>query len=129
MLTGQVLADVTEAETAIATLNATARARVDTEAPARIMLRAEAAASSRIEGLEIGARRLLHAEAARSMQSSSIDVTATEVLGNIDAMVFAVEAVGRGDPITVDLLCEVHRRLLAGTRMAELAGQLRTTQN
>jgi Fic family protein len=129
MLTGQVLADVTEAETAIATLNATARALVDTEALARIMLRAEAVASSRIEGLEVGARRLLHAEAARSLRESPVDVTASEVLGNIDAMVFAVEAVGRGDPITVDLLCEVHRRLLAGTRLAELAGQLRTTQN
>ncbi|MBO0805701.1 MAG: hypothetical protein J2P25_21830 [Nocardiopsaceae bacterium] len=49
-------------QTAIATLNATATALVDTEALARILLRAEAVASSRIEGIEVGARRLLPAE-------------------------------------------------------------------
>lgn len=129
LLTSPVMADVAEAQAAIATFNARAQALVDTEALARILLRAEAVASSRIEGLEIGARRLLRAEAARTLREAAVDVTAAEILGNIDAMVFAVESVGPGDPITVDLICEVHRRLLAGTRMADIGGQLRTTQN
>ncbi len=102
---------------------------VDTEALARILLRAESVASSRIEGLEIGARRLLRAEAARDLGDDLSDVTAVEVLGNIDAMVFGIDHVGVGDPITVDLLLEVHRRLLARTRLEEHGGRLRNQQN
>ena len=58
-LDGEVAADVADAEAAIARLNAEASALADTEALARILLRAESVASSRIEGLEVGARRLL----------------------------------------------------------------------
>src|SRR6266700_4107657 len=96
---GDVAADVADAETAIVRLDMNAAALVDTEALARILLRAEAVASSRIEGLEVGPRRLLHAEAARREDSPSADVTAAEVLGNIDAMVYALEAVAEQDPI------------------------------
>ncbi len=128
-LDGAVAADVADAEVAITRLNARVHALVDTEALARILLRAEAVASSRIEGLEVGPRRLLHAEAARSLPDPHADVTANEVLGNIDAMVFAVQSVGPGDPITLDLLLEVHRRLVAGTRLAEHGGVIRAEQN
>ena len=105
-LEGEVAADVADAEAAVARLNAQATALVDTEALARILLRAEAVASSRIEGLEVGARRLLHAELVRGTNQAASDVTATEVLNNIDAMVFAVGSVDAGDPITVDLLLD-----------------------
>ena len=114
MLDGDVAADVADAESAIAQLNVRARALIDTEALARLLLRAESVASSRIEGLEIGARRLLRADAAREFGEAPTDVTAVEVLGNIDAMTFGTQAIGEGDPITVDVLLEVHRRLLAG---------------
>lgn len=126
---GSVAADVADAEVAIARLNLEARALVDTEALARILLRAEAVASSRIEGLEVGARRLLRAEVARGLEDSPTDVTATEVLANIDAMAYAVDTVAGGDDITVDLLLELHRRLLAGTALADHAGKLRQQQN
>jgi Fic family protein len=129
VLDGDVAADVADAETAIVRLNAHARALVDTEALARILLRAEAIASSRIEGLEVGARRLLHAEVVRGLKQVTSDVTATEVLGNIDAMVYGVKAIGPGAPITVDLLLEVHRRLLSGTRLEEYGGHFREAQN
>ena len=92
---GDVAADIADAEAAISRMNAEATALVDTEALARILLRAEAVASSRIEGLEVGARRLLRAEAERSLHQSPSDITATEVLGNIDAMVYGVERAGR----------------------------------
>src|SRR5882757_9788946 len=99
---GDVAADLADAEAAIARLDVEATNLVDSEALARILLRAESVASSRIEGLEIGARRLLRAEAARHLPDAHADVTATEVLGNIDVMIFAVEAVGVGDPIDLD---------------------------
>src|SRR5277367_1166938 len=88
-LDGDVAADVADAEAAITRLNTNATALVDTEALARILLRAESVASSRIEGLEIGARRLLRAEAAQRLGDESSDVTASEVLANIDAMAAA----------------------------------------
>lgn len=128
-LDGDVAADVADAESSITRLNAEATALVDTEALARILLRAESVASSRIEGLEVGARRLLRAEALRSVHEPSADVTATEVLGNIDAMVYGVEQMGQGDDITVDLLLEIHRRLLTGTRLDSYAGSFREVQN
>ncbi len=129
VLAGDVAADVADAEAAILRLNAQATALVDTEALARILLRAESVASSRIEGLEIGPRRLLRAEAVRSIPGPSPDLTATEVLGNIDAMLHGVERIGYGDEIRVDLLLEIHRHLLTGTRLEPHAGSFRGVQN
>jgi Fic family protein len=126
---GQVAADLADAEAAIARLNADARSLVNTESLARLLLRAESVASSRIEGLEIGPRRLLRAEAAREAGDDPSDVTAVEVLGNVDAMRFATEQVGAGGRITADMLLEVHRRLLAGTRLERHAGAFRDRQN
>lgn len=126
---GEVAADIADAEAAITRLNVEATSLVDTEALARILLRAESVASSRIEGLEIGARRLLRAEAARDLGDDPGDVTAVEVLGNIDAMAHAIEQVARGDLITTDLILGVHERLLAGTRLDEHGGRLREQQN
>src|ERR1035437_1416135 len=63
-LEGAVAADVADADAAVARLNAEASSLVNTEAIARLLLRAEAVASSKIEGLVVGARRLLKAEAA-----------------------------------------------------------------
>jgi len=128
-LDGQVAADVADAESAIARLNVVATSLIDTEALARILLRAESVASSKIEGLEVGARRLLRAEAARGMGDAPTDVTALEVLGNIDAMVAAIRSADTGDPITVDLLLDLHRRLLSGTRLEAHGGRLREVQN
>ena len=126
---GEVAADTADAEAAISGMDVEATALLDTEGLARILLRAEAVASSRIEGLEVGARRLSRAEAARSLHTRSTDVTATEILGNIDAMIYGVERVNFGEEITVELLLEIHRRLLAGTYLDPYAGQLREVQN
>jgi Fic family protein len=128
-LNGNVAADVVDAETAIARLNTEASALADTEALARLLLRAESVASSRIEGLEVGARRLLRAEAAKQLGEGSLDFTAAEVLGNIDAMNSAISEVGEGDPISLDTLLDFHRRLLANTRPAKYGGHLREKQN
>ena len=129
VLGGDTAADVTDAERAIAVLDAQALTLVDTEALARILLRAECVASSRIEGLEVGARRLLRAEAALELGEQPTDMTATEVLANIDAMASAIRSIAPGEPITVDLLQDFHRRLLTGTRLEAYAGAIRTDQN
>lgn len=126
---GDVAADIADAEAAVTRLNVEATSIVDTESLARILLWAESVASSRIEGLEIGARRLLRAEAARDLGDDPRDVTAVEVLGNIDAMAQAVERVRPGDPITTALILGVHQRLLAGTRLEEHGGEFREQQN
>lgn len=128
-LDGDVAADVADAESAIIQLNASAATLADTEALARLLLRAESVASSRIEGLEVGGRRLLLAEAARALGDEPRDVTATEVLGNIDAMVWSLQTLADTEAISVAHLLEMHRRLLRGTRMASHAGQIRTVQN
>ena len=129
VLDGPVAADVSEAESAIMRLNLEASALSDSEALARLLLRTESVASSRIEGLEVGARRLLRADAARRLGEGPGDVTAAEVLGNIDAMLYATEGLGTTEALTPELLLEVHRRLLAGSRLEAHAGQLRSQQN
>ncbi len=126
---GEVAADIADAEAAIVRLNHEAASLVDTEALARILLRAESVASSRIEGLEIGARRLLRAEAARSLGDDPSDITAVEVLGNIDAMVCGIKGIGADEEITVDLLLAIHQSLLARTRLQEYGGKFREQQN
>ncbi|WP_216893841.1 Fic family protein [Nocardia alni] len=127
-LTGPTAADVSEAEAAIARLDGDVVALVDTEALSRLLLRAEAVASSRIEGLEIGARRLLRAEAAQGSEGEATDVTAREVLANIEAMALAVAAVEPGEDITEQMVLDIHHRLLVGGRLGD-AGRLRTEQN
>ncbi len=128
-LDGDVAAEVVDAEVAIARLDVEASALIETEALARILLRAESVASSRIEGLEVGAGRLLRAEAVRELGGRVKDITASEVLANIDAMRFVVQSVGPGDELALEQLLEVHRRLLSGTWLDEHAGAVRTEQN
>jgi Fic family protein len=130
-LHGETAADVAEAEAAVARFDVNARRLSGSEAMARLLLRAEAVASSRIEGLEVGARRLLKAEAARDLGTATHpgDVTAVEVLNNIDAMRWGVETLSAADAITVDGLLSIHQRLLAGTRFEKHGGRVRTTQN
>jgi Fic family protein len=126
---GDVAADVADAEAAIGRLNSAATALADTEAIARLLLRAESVASSYIEGLVIGGRRLLRAEAARELGDASPDTTAEEVLGNIEAMRWAIEGLAAARSVTDEGLLEVHRRLLIGTRLADHAGRVREKQN
>lgn len=129
LLDGDVAAEVAEAERAIVLLNGTGVALADTEALARLLLRAEAVASSFIEGLVVGGRRLLRVEAARAAGEAAVDLTADEVLGNIDAMSWAVEHLAAAQTTTVNGLLAVHERLMSPTRLREHGGRLRVVQN
>ncbi len=128
-LDGDVSADVTDAESAIHVLNAQTTALTGLDGLARLLLRAEAVASSKIEGLEVGGRRLLHAEVARELGEKSRDLTAEEVLGNIDAMTWAVNNIGATQKIDLDHIREIHRRLVFGTRLEPHGGVIRDRQN
>jgi Fic family protein len=128
-LDASTAADVTDAELAIARLDQQASTLADSEALARLLLRAEAVASSKIEGLEVGGRRLLKAQLAQDLQDGRSDITATEVLNNVEAMNWAVETLSARTRITVEGLLEVHERLLRGTRLEDQGGRIREVQN
>lgn len=125
----ETAADIVDAERAVGRLNSEARGLADSEAVARLLLRAEAVASSRIEGLEVGGRRLLKAQLAAGLGDKPTDVTATEVLNNIEAMRWAIDTVSAADEITVEHVLGVHERLLAGTTLDKQAGRIRAEQN
>ncbi len=128
-LSGSTAADVADAERAVERLNRDASSLADSEAIARLLLRAEAVASSRIEGLEVGGRRLLKAQLARGLGEDPSDITATEVLNNVEAMRWAVDALDTTSEITVAHLLVIHGRLLRGTSLEPYAGALREQQN
>ena len=128
-LEGRVSADVVDAESALVRFNTEALSLVNTEALARILLRAESVASSKIEGLVIGARRILRAEVENSMNGFTADPTAIEVLANIQAMVYGINQIEKNRPITVELILSIHKRLLAGTKLSAYGGRLRAEQN
>ena len=126
---GGVSADVVDAESALVRFNTHASSLANTEALARILLRAESVASSKIEGLVIGARRILRAEVESNLNGPATDVTAIEVLANIQAMVFGIEHIEEDRPITLELILSIHERLMAGTKFSEYGGKLREEQN
>lgn len=127
-LDGDVAADIADAEAAILAFNQREATLSDTEGLARLLLRAEAVASSRIEGLVVGPRRILKAELARDLGGQARDVQAEEILGNIRAMQAAVGAAATGE-VTVETLLAIHSELLRGTAHGASAGSFRLEQN
>lgn len=102
----------------------------DTEPLARLLLRAEAVSSSRIEGLELPASKLLeYEELDRLGVDHRLDGTEAQVLGNLHALVEGVEEISRHKELTLDDICTIHRSLLAGTRLEKVGGVIRTEQN
>src|SRR2546428_4572801 len=86
-LDADVAGVVTEAEVSVRALNEESPRLGSLEVLARQLLRAEAVASSRIEGLEMSHRRLARAAAA----PEDADASARAVLGNVRAMERAIE--------------------------------------
>ena len=126
VLPGHVAGVVSDAEQAIADLN---RAAGPELAPlARLLLRTESIASSKVEGLQLDARSLARAETNRDT-GRRIGPGAAEILANIDAMQLAIErAADLGDLRPADLL-EIHRVLLEHAPNSQIAGRFRSAQN
>jgi Fic family protein len=124
-LPGDVAGTVSEAEKAIASINSDAG---PTLAPlARLLLRTESIASSKVEGLQVGTRGLARAEA-HDATGRRIGADAAEILANIDAMQFAIEEATAG-PFDSGSLVEIHQVLMTRAPNATVAGRVRDRQN
>lgn len=117
---------VSEAEGAIRALNAVARPAL---VPlARLLLRTESIASSKIEGLQLGVRELARAEA-RMETGGRRSATAAEILANVAAMETAVTEAAVAATLRDEEILGIHRRLMAREADSAGAGRFRTTQN
>lgn len=128
-LSGDVAADIADAETAVRELNMSDVEHVSLEGLARFLLRAESVASSYIEGLQAGARRLVEAEFTLDAGGEPNDQTAVEIIGNVAAMEKAVQLATSVRKITVDHILDVHRLLMWRSAHPEIGGQVREMQN
>ncbi len=117
---------VSEAEASVRELNDRAQPAL---APlARLLLRTESIASSRVEGLQIGARELARAEA-RMETGGRRSATAVEIVANIDAMETAVNEAATSERFGEEQLLTIHRRLMEHDPRPGIAGRVRTGQN
>jgi Fic family protein len=117
---------VSEADSAIRTLNDRAHPAL---APlARLLLRTESIASSKVEGSQLGIREVARAEA-RLETGRKVGPDAMEVLANIDAMELAVHEAATIDGFTPDAIIAIHRRLMGTAPNKHVAGQVRIRQN
>ena len=124
-VSGSVAANLSEAEAAISELNAVHHAAL---APlARLLLRTESIASSKVEGMNVDARALARAEVSSDTGQRAMP-TALEVLGNVDAMQLAIENATVDDSVDVEQLVGIHRALLERGHPG-IAGRIRTEQN
>jgi Fic family protein len=125
-LSSGTAAVVSEAEVAIHGLNAGALPALTPLA--RLLLRTESIASSKVEGVQLNGRDLARAEA-RVDAGGKAGPTAREILANIDAMELAVDEASSTSHIVLEDIVAIHRALMAGAPNFQIAGRVRTTQN
>ena len=129
-LPASLAAELGEVEFAVRQLNQSPGLVVNLEPLARFLLRAEAVASSNIEGLRMNVRRLARSEAEMHEGWTRSDEVAAAVLGNVRALDQArALSSDPSVPITVETIRTIHRSLLAGTRDEPWAGVVRDEQN
>ncbi|MEO7999086.1 MAG: Fic family protein [Gemmatimonadaceae bacterium] len=95
---------------------------------ARLLLRTESIASSKVEGMQVGVRELARAEA-RSESGMKPGATASEILANIDAMNLAVDHAAEAEWFGESEIVSIHRRLFERTAQHKIAGEIRAGQN
>ena len=125
-LPGEVAGVVSDAEAAVHALNARGGHAL---APlARLLLRTESIASSKVEGMAVDARALRPGRSQRRDRREPVG-DRVEVLANIDAMQLAVEQAAGVETVGLEALLDIHRALMAGSPTAEIGGQVRAEQN
>lgn len=117
---------VSEAEMAVRQLNDVGGSALDPLA--RLLLRTESVASSKVEGMQLGVRELAYAEA-RQETGGKTSQTATDVLANIDAMVLAIEESVRLSAFSIEQIQSIHKRLMERSENKKIAGVIRSEQN
>ena len=123
-LPGELATVVSDAEVAISQLNHFAPRLAPL---ARLLLRTESIASSKVEGLQVDAKQLARAEV-RDDIGRRASVDALEILANVDAMQFATEETARVGRVTPYEIVAVHRELMQRSNQ-RIAGRLRDKQN
>jgi Fic family protein len=125
-LDGDTVGAVSEAEHAIRDLNSTNHPAL---APlARLLLRTESIASSKIEGMQVDVHRLARAEA-RTTLAQKVGPEAERLIANIGAMQLAVDQAATATPFTVHAIEAIHRHLMAGDPNFHAPGIVRQAQN
>ena len=125
-LSGAIAGVVSDAEKAISDLNRIAGPELDPLA--RLLLRTESIASSRVEGMQVDARSLARAEANQDT-GRRVGSDAAEILANVDAMQLAIERASSTNAIGVDDIIAIHNVLMANAPDRATAGRVRDTQN
>jgi Fic family protein len=125
-LAGGIAGIVSDAERAIADLNRTAGPELDPLA--RLLLRTESIASSKVEGMQADSRSLARAEANQDA-GRRVGSEAAEILANIDAMQLAVERASSTREVSVADIVDIHGVLMAPAPNRNVAGRVRGTQN
>ncbi len=126
VLSGVSAGVVSDAERAIASLNRIAGPEL---APlARLLLRTESIASSKVEGMQVDARSLARAEVKQD-SGRRVGSDAAEILANIDAMQLAIEKASTTREIRVEDIVDIHEVLMAHAPNRTAAGRVRQTQN
>ena len=94
-------------------------------------IRKEALESSQIEGTHATLSDIYAYEAGqKALIDEDRQQGTQEVINYLHALTHGLDAITAGDSITVELLCEMHDRLLSGVRGDEAdPGELRTSQN
>ena len=114
-----------DAEGALGELSGVGRLVPSPDLLIRPYLLREALSSTRIEGTQASMVEVFETDASGRAPNADIE----EVIDYVAAMRWGLERLDEL-PLSTRLLCEMHRRLLAGVRGRELApGELRTSQN
>jgi Fic family protein len=125
-LPGDLVGVISDAEKAIVELNR--QPAPELTSLARLLLRTESIASSKVEGMQVDARTLARAEANQEAGRRVGSETA-EILANVDAMHLSIDRAATTTGIRLDDLVDIHRTLLTRAPNAHIAGRLRTVQN
>lgn len=123
-LSGRLAGQVSDAEAAIQALNASANPAL--KPLARLLLRTESIASSKAEGLQVGASQLARDEVLIEDGGRPRSQTSLQIVQNIAAMEEAIQAASGEDAFTIEHIEAIHAKLMAGEKYA---GQIRDEQN
>ena len=95
---------------------------------ARLLLRTESIASSKVEGLQMGVWELARAEV-RAETGGKTSASALELIDNINMMELAMGEAANGAPFGIDDIRAIHMRLMSHAAHRASAGRIRTVQN
>ncbi|GKQ33539.1 Fic family protein [Streptomyces sp. A012304] len=133
-LSAELAAEVSEVDQLVREFNDSAPTSPHLESLARFLLRSEAVASSRIEGVVASARAIAHLELMLATKAgdeprAGIGDSAREVVNNVLALRKAVTALTSTPCVTVDDINGLQAALMVETEQHDLAGKLREVQN